>query len=43
LGPQLLTILVQLLQSFVAVDEVTVGCNTELHVLVAPVSKLLII
>jgi hypothetical protein len=43
LGPQLLSVLVQLLQRFVAVDEVTTGCNTELHVLVALVGKLLII
>jgi hypothetical protein len=43
LGPQLLAILVHLLQRFVAVDEVTIGCNTELHVLVALVGKLLII
>jgi hypothetical protein len=43
LVPQLLTILVQLLQRFVAVDEVTIGCNTELHVLVALVGKILII
>jgi hypothetical protein len=31
------------LQEFVAGDEVTIRCNTELHVLVALVSKLLII
>jgi hypothetical protein len=43
LGPQLLAVLVQLLQRFVAVDEVTIRCNAELHVLVALVSKLLII
>jgi hypothetical protein len=43
LGPQLLAVLIQLLQRFVAVDEVTIGCNTELHVLVALVGKLLII
>jgi hypothetical protein len=43
LAPQPLAILVQLLQRFVAVDEVTIGCNTELHVLVALVGKLLII
>jgi hypothetical protein len=43
LSPQPLAVLVQLLQEFVAVDEVTIGCNTELHVLVALVSKLLII
>jgi hypothetical protein len=43
LSPQPLAVLVQLLQGFVAVDEVTIGCNTELHVLVALVSKLLII
>jgi hypothetical protein len=43
LSPQPLAVLVQLLQGFVAVDEVTIGCNTKLHVLVALVSKLLII
>jgi hypothetical protein len=43
LSPQLLAVLVQLLQGFVAVDEVTIRRNTELHVLVALVSKLLII
>jgi hypothetical protein len=43
LGPQLLTVLVQLLQEFVAVDEVTIGGNMKLHVLVALVGKLLII
>jgi hypothetical protein len=43
LGPQLLAMLVQLLQRFVAVDEVMIGCNIELHVLVALVGKLLII
>jgi hypothetical protein len=43
LSPQLLAVLVQLLQGFVAVDEVTIRRNTELHVLVALVSKHLII
>jgi hypothetical protein len=43
LGPQLLTVLVQLLQEFVAVDEVTIGGNMKLHVLVALVGRLLII
>jgi hypothetical protein len=43
LSPQLLAVLVQLLQGFVVVDEVTIRCNMELHVLVALVSKLLII
>jgi hypothetical protein len=43
LGPQPLAVLVQLLQRFVAVDEVTIGGNTKLHVLVALIGKLLII
>jgi hypothetical protein len=43
LSPQLLAILIQLLQGFVAVDEVTVRGNSELHMLVAFVSQLLII
>jgi hypothetical protein len=43
LSPQLLAVLVQLLQGFVAVDEVTIRRNMELHVLVALISKLLII
>jgi hypothetical protein len=43
LGPQPLAVLVQLLQQFVAVDEVTIGGNTKLHVLVALIGKLLII
>jgi hypothetical protein len=43
LTPQPLAVLVQLLQRFVAVDEVTIGGNTKLHVLVALVGKLLII
>jgi hypothetical protein len=43
MGSQPLTVLVQLLQRFVAVDEVTIGGNTKLHVLVALVGKLLII
>jgi hypothetical protein len=42
-GPQLLAVFVQLLQGFVAVDEVTVRGNLELHVLIALVSQLLII
>jgi hypothetical protein len=41
LSPQLLAVLIQLLQGFVVVDEVTIRRNTELHVLVALVSKLL--
>jgi hypothetical protein len=43
LCPQPLAVLVQLLQRFVAVDEVTIGGNAKLHVLVALVGKLLII
>jgi hypothetical protein len=43
LGPQRLTILVQLLQQFVAVDEVTTRSNSKLHVLVALEGKLLIV
>jgi hypothetical protein len=43
LGPQGLTVLIQLLQRFVAVDEVTIGSNTKLHVLVALEGKLLIV
>jgi hypothetical protein len=43
LGPQRFTILVQLLQRFVAVDEVTVRSNSKLHVLVALEGKLLIV
>jgi hypothetical protein len=43
LGPQLLAVLIQLLQRFVPVDEVTIRRNAELHVLVALLSKLLII
>jgi hypothetical protein len=43
LGPQRLEILVQLLQRFVSVDEVTIGGNTKLHVLVALEGKLLIV
>jgi hypothetical protein len=43
LSPQLLAVLVQLLQRFLAVDEVMIGGNTKLHVLVALVGKLLII
>jgi hypothetical protein len=43
LGPQLLTVLDQLLQRFVAVDEVTIRGNSKLHVLIALVSQLLIV
>jgi hypothetical protein len=43
LRPQLLAVLVQLLQRYVVVDEVIIRRNAELHVLVALVSKLLII
>jgi hypothetical protein len=43
LGPQRLAVLVQLLQRFVEVDEVTIGSNTKLHVLVALEGKLLIV
>jgi hypothetical protein len=42
LGPQLLAVLVQLLQRFVAVVEVTIRGNPKLHVLIALVSQLLI-
>jgi hypothetical protein len=42
-GPQLLAVFVQLLQGFVAVDEVTVRGNSVLHVLISLVSQLLII
>jgi hypothetical protein len=38
LGPQLLAVLVQLLQIFVAVDEVTIRGNSKLHVLIALIS-----
>jgi hypothetical protein len=43
LGPQRLAVLVQLLQRFVAVDEVTIGSNAKLHVLVALEGKFLIV
>jgi hypothetical protein len=43
LGPQLLAVFVQLLQGFVAVDEVTIRGNSKLHVLIALVSQLLIV
>jgi hypothetical protein len=43
LGPQCLAVLVQLLQRFVAVDEVTIGGNRKLHVVVALEGKLLIV
>jgi hypothetical protein len=43
LCPQLLTVLDQLLQRFVAVDEVTIRGNSKLHVLIALVSQLLIV
>jgi hypothetical protein len=43
LGPQRLAVLIQLLQRFVAVDEVTIGSNTKLHVIVALEGKLLIV
>jgi hypothetical protein len=43
LGPQRLTVLVQLLQRFVEVDEVTIGSNAKLHVFVALEGKFLIV
>jgi hypothetical protein len=43
LGPQLLTVFLQLLQGFVSVDEVTIRGNSELHVLITLVSQLVII
>jgi hypothetical protein len=43
LGPQPLAVFLQLLRRFVAVDEVTIGGNMKLHVLVALEGKLLII
>jgi hypothetical protein len=43
LSPQLLAILVQLLQRFVAVDKITIRGNPKLHVLIALISQLLII
>jgi hypothetical protein len=43
LGPQRLAVLVQLLQQFVAVDEVTIGSIAKLHVLVALEGKFLIV
>jgi hypothetical protein len=42
-GPQRLAILVQLLQRFVAVDEIPVKSNPKLHVLVALEGKFLIV
>jgi hypothetical protein len=42
-GLQCLVVLVQLLQRFVAVDEVTIGSNAKLHVLVALERKFLIV
>jgi hypothetical protein len=41
--PQLLAVLVQLLQGFVAVDEVTIEDNAQLHVLIALISQLLVV
>jgi hypothetical protein len=38
-----LAVIVQLLQRFVAVDEVTIGSNAKLHVLVALEGKFLIV
>jgi hypothetical protein len=43
LGPQRLAVLVQLLQRFLAVDEVTIGSNAKLHVLVTLEGKFLIV
>jgi hypothetical protein len=43
LGPQRLVVLVQLLQRFVAVDEVTIGSDAKLHVLVALEGKFFIV
>jgi hypothetical protein len=43
LDPQRLAVLVKLLQQFVAVDEVTIGSNAKLHVLVALEGKFLIV
>jgi hypothetical protein len=42
LAPQLLTVFVELLQKFIAVDKVTVRGFSELHVLVALIRQLLI-
>jgi hypothetical protein len=43
LGPQRLAIFIQLLQQFVAVDEITVRSNPKLHVLLALEGKFLIV
>jgi hypothetical protein len=43
LGPQRLAVFVQLLQRFVAVDEITIRSNSKLHVLVALEGKFLIV
>jgi hypothetical protein len=43
LGPQRLAIFGQLLQRFVAVDEITIRSNPKLHVLVALEVKFLIV
>jgi hypothetical protein len=43
LGPQRLAVLVQLLQRFVVVDEITIGSNAKLHVIVALEGKLFIV
>jgi hypothetical protein len=43
LSPQLVTILVQLLQRFVVVDKITILGNPKLDVLIALISQLLII
>jgi hypothetical protein len=43
LGPQRLAVFVQILQRFVAVDEITIRSNPKLHVLVALEGKFLIV
>jgi hypothetical protein len=43
LGPQRLAIFIQLLQRFVAVDEITVRGDPKLHVLIALEDKFLIV
>jgi hypothetical protein len=43
LSPQLLAIFVQLLQRFVAVDNIMIRGNPKLHVLISLMSQLLII
>jgi hypothetical protein len=43
LGPQCLAIFVQLLQRFVAVDEIMIRSNPKLHVLLALEGKFLIV